>query len=62
VGHPVYIYIYDISSLSVNDLTLILLTWSKWGNPNDASKWQMGFNPAFKVLKLKLVSTANNLH
>ena len=25
-----YIYIYDISSLRVNDLTLILLTWSKW--------------------------------
>ena len=26
----VYIYIYDISSLRVNDLTLILLTWRKW--------------------------------
>jgi len=25
-----YIYIYDISSLRVNDLTLILLTWRKW--------------------------------
>ena len=24
------IYIYDISSLMVNDLTLILLTWRKW--------------------------------
>jgi len=23
-------YIYDISNLRVNDLTLILLTWSKW--------------------------------
>jgi len=23
-------YIYDISSLGVNDLTLILQTWSKW--------------------------------
>jgi len=23
-------YIYDISSLMVNDLTLILLTWRKW--------------------------------
>jgi len=23
-------YIYDISSLNVNDLTLILLTWRKW--------------------------------
>ena len=26
----IYIYIYDISSLEVNDLTLILLTWKKW--------------------------------
>ena len=46
VGAP---YIYDISSLRVNDLTLILLTWRKW-TPNDASKWQMGFNSAFKGL------------
>jgi len=23
-------YIYDISSLRVNNLTLILLTWRKW--------------------------------
>ena len=26
----IYIYIYGISSLGVNDLTLILLTWRKW--------------------------------
>jgi len=35
-------------------LTLILLTW---GAPNNASKWQMGFNLAFKGLicfKIKL--------
>jgi hypothetical protein len=25
-----FICIYDISSLNVNDLTLILLTWRKW--------------------------------
>ena len=42
-------YIYDISSLSVNDLTLFLLTWRKW-TPDNASKWQMGFNSAFKGL------------
>jgi len=47
IGVP---YIYDISSLRVNDLTLILLTWRKWWNPNNASKWQMGFNSAFKGL------------
>ena len=44
------IYIYDISSLRVNDLTLILLTWRKWWAPNNASKWQMGFNSGFKGL------------
>jgi len=27
IGAP---YIYDIRSLRVNDLTLILLTWRKW--------------------------------
>jgi hypothetical protein len=25
-----YTYIYDISSLRINDLTLFLLTWRKW--------------------------------
>jgi hypothetical protein len=38
------IYIYDISSLRVNDLTLIFLTWRKWWAPNNTSKEQMGFN------------------
>jgi hypothetical protein len=33
----------------VNDLTLILLMWRKL-TPNNASKWQMGFNSAFKGL------------
>jgi hypothetical protein len=46
----IYIYIYDISSQRVNDLTLILLTWRNWWTPNNASKWQMGFNSAFKGL------------
>ena len=46
-------YIYDISSLRVNDLTLILLTWRKWWT-NNASKWQMGFNSMFKGLMLLL--------
>jgi len=31
-------------------LTLILLTWRIWWAPNNASKWQMGFNSAFKWL------------
>jgi hypothetical protein len=46
IGAP---YIYDISSLRVNDLTLILLMWRKWWT-NNASKWQMEFNSGFKGL------------
>jgi len=43
-------YIYDISTLRVNDLTLILLTWRKWLAPNNVSRQQMGFNSGFKGL------------
>jgi len=32
-------------------LTLILLTWRITWAPNNASKWQIGFNSAFKGLK-----------
>ena len=35
IGAP---YVYDISRLKVNNLTLILLTWRKWWAPNNASK------------------------
>jgi len=31
-------YVYDISSLKVNNLTLILPTWRKWWALNHASK------------------------
>jgi hypothetical protein len=31
-------------------LTLILLTWRIWWVANNASRWQMGFNSAFKGL------------
>ena len=34
-------------------LTLILLTWRIWWAPNNASKWQMGFNSAFKGLRVE---------
>ena len=34
-------------------LTLILVTWRIWWAPNNASKWQMGFNSAFKSLTLE---------
>ena len=35
----------------VTCLTLILLTWRIWRAPNNASRWQMGFNSVFKGLK-----------
>ena len=31
-------------------LTLSLLTWRIWWAPNNANRWQMGFNSAFKGL------------
>jgi len=37
-----------------NYLTLILLTWRIWWAPNNASRWQMGFNSAFKGLKTEI--------
>jgi len=38
-------------------LTLILLTWRIGSAPNNASRWQMGFNLAFKGLMcLRVVS------
>ena len=39
-----------LTVLSWSPLTLILLTWRIWWAPNNASKWQMGFNSAFKGL------------
>ena len=38
----------DISHRLV--LTLILLTWTIWRAPTNASKWRMGLNSAFKWL------------
>ena len=40
----------DASSLPNISLTLTLLTWRIWWAPNNASRWQMGFNSAFKGL------------
>ena len=38
--------------LWISLLTLILLMWRIWWALNNASTWQMGFNSAFKRLKL----------
>jgi len=35
-------------------LRLILLTWRIWWAPNNASRWQMGFNSTFEGLKCPL--------
>jgi len=32
-------------------LTLNPLTWKIWWAPNNANRWQMGFNLAFKLLR-----------
>jgi hypothetical protein len=34
-------------------LTIIPLTWKIWWTPNNASKWQMGFNSACKGLRIE---------
>jgi hypothetical protein len=34
-----------------SSLTLYLLMWRIWRDADNASKWQMGFNWAFKGLK-----------
>ena len=36
----------------IQRLTLILLTWTIWRAPTNASKWRMGFNSALKGLKM----------
>jgi hypothetical protein len=41
-------------------LTLILLTWRIWWAPNNANKWQMGFNRVFKVLILCTFRAVDN--
>ena len=49
-GSCVHLLCTSFSVIFVLKLTLILLTWRIWWAPNNASKWQMGFNSAFKGL------------
>ena len=53
------IFLKSFEKIQVS-LTLILLTWRIWWAPNSASRWQMGFNSAFKgdteVTCVKLIS------
>ena len=49
VGFLYYLYFFFIFNLLNNlNLTLTLKTCRIWRAPNNASKWQMGFNSAFK--------------
>ena len=49
-------------NMSVMTLTLTLLTWRIWWAPNNASKWQMEFNSAFKWLnRLKNATSFKNI-
>ena len=41
---------------SKESLTLNPLTWKIWWAPNNASRWQMGFNSAFKGLTLNALT------
>jgi len=45
-----YYHCDRLSSSRHNLLTHILLKWSIWWAPNNTSKWQIGFNSAFKGL------------
>ena len=42
----------DVSCQTCVGLTLILITWRIWWAPNNASRWQIGFNLAFSGLML----------
>jgi hypothetical protein len=42
----------DIANTVKDYLILILLTWIIWRAPNNASRWQMGFNLVFKGLMM----------
>jgi hypothetical protein len=46
---PLLILVYQ-RYIFISILTLILLTWTIWPAPTNASKWRMGFNSAFKGL------------
>jgi hypothetical protein len=43
--------LYEVVKMCFHVLTLNLLTTTVVAHPSNASKWQMGFNAAFKGLK-----------
>jgi hypothetical protein len=66
-----YYYIHDFVIYQISDefttytlprLTLSPLTWRIWWAPNNASRWQMGFNLAFKGLIKNYSPTGRRNH
>ena len=43
-------------------ITLIVLTWRIWWAPNNANRWQMGFNSAFKGIMFDTLLLRPSLH
>ena len=46
----------------IQRLALILLKWTIWRAPTNASKWRMVFNSAFKGLKKLVCKGVNWIH
>jgi len=44
----------------IRRLTLILLTWRIWRAPNNARKWQMGFNSEFNPYPANVENMASS--
>ena len=54
VVYIIYISLYIFWDLLNNlNLTLILKTWRIWWAPNNACRWQTGFNPACKGYNMR---------
>ena len=58
VGCLYYLYfiIFFWDLLNNLNLNLTLKTWRKWWAPNNACKWQMGFNSSFKGYEVPVVT------
>jgi hypothetical protein len=55
--------LHDLGTKKTAILTLILLTWRMWWAPNNASKWHMWFNLAFKgwiIIAVRVLYLKNN--
>jgi hypothetical protein len=46
-----WVFFENLTKKFQTSLTLMLLTWRIWWAPNNASRWQMGFNSVFKGLR-----------